>query len=491
MTPNPESGWPDLVFFEEADRAVLSRAVQRGTLQRVARGIYAPDMGAEPAEIVRRHLWRILAHELPGAVIADRSVRTGGMPVDEALYVVHSRRRPLELPSVTIYPRRGVGAVHGDMQLPDGLWMSSTARALLDNLATGRGTERRLTREEIEDWIERLLQQRGEDGLNALRDSALSIAAELGREVQLRELDALVSAALATHSDAELVSPALRARAAGAPYDEGRLKAFSDLIARLQELPPEVVPDLPAMAARRQLLPFYEAYFSNFIEGTEFTVDEAAEIVFEGKMPEGRPQDAHDVLGTYEIVRDSVELATVPRTGDGLLELLRERHAVLLGSRSDKRPGEFKTRANRAGLTEFVAPDLVEGTLRRGFKLGQELVGPFERAVYMMFLIAEVHPFNDGNGRIARIMMNAELVAAGEVRIIIPIVYRANYLSALRGATHNGNYRALIRMLSFARKYTARIDFTDRATAEGDLERTHAFLDAQQAEADGMRLLLP
>jgi Fic family protein len=491
MAPSPVSDWPDLVFFDEYDRAVLSRAVQRGTLQRVARGIYARDTAADPAEIVRRHIWRILAHELPGAVIADRSVCTGGMPADGALYVVHSRRRPLDLPGLTIFPRAGTGAVHGDMQLPDGLWMSSTARALLDNLVTGRGAERRLTREEIEEWIERLLQQRGEDGLNALRDNARSIAAELGREVQLRELDTLISAALTTQSSVELVSPALRARAAGVPCDEKRLEAFANLIARLQELPPDVVPNLSAMVIRRQLLPFYEAYFSNFIEGTEFTVDEAAEIVFDGKMPEGRPQDAHDVLCTYELVRDPIELATVPRTGDGLLELLQQRHAVLLGSRPDKRPGEFKTRANRAGLTEFVAPDLVKGTLRRGFEIGQELVGPFERAVYMMFLIAEVHPFNDGNGRIARIMMNAELVAAGEVRIIIPIVYRGNYLSALRGATHNGNYRALIRMLSFARKYTARIDFTDRVTAEADLERTHAFLDAQQAEADGIRLSLP
>ena len=377
------------------------------------------------------------------------------------------------------------------MALPDGLWMSSTQRALLDNLATGRDPGRRLTRKEIEEWMGRLLQQRGEDGLNALRDSARSIAEELGRPAQFRVLDALISAALTTRSDVELVSPSLRARAIGMPYDERRLRGFADLVAQLQELPPDVAPSLPAVATRRQLLPFYEAYFSNFIEGTEFTLDEAAEIVFDGKLPEGRPQDAHDVLGTYEIVHDAVEMATVPRTGDGLLELLRARHAVLLGGRPEKNPGKFKTRANRAGLTEFVAPDLVEGTLRCGFDVGQELVGPFERAVYLMFLVAEVHPFDDGNGRIARIMMNAELVAAGEVRIIIPIVYRANCLSALRAATHNGNYRALAKMLSFARKYTARIDFTDRSTAEADLARTNAFMDAQQAEADGIRLSLP
>ena len=50
----------------------------------------------------------------------------------------------------------------------------------------------------------------------------------------------------------------------------------------------------------------------------------------------------------------------------------------------------------------------------------------------MMFLVTEVHPFADGNGRVARIMMNAELAAAQQTRVLIPIVYRSNYLSSLR-----------------------------------------------------------
>ena len=33
-----------------------------------------------------------------------------------------------------------------------------------------------------------------------------------------------------------------------------------------------------------------------------------------------------------------------------------------------------------------------------------------------MFLVSEAHPFADGNGRTARIMMNAELIAAGQER---------------------------------------------------------------------------
>src|SRR3546814_9762249 len=40
-------------------------------------------------------------------------------------------------------------------------------------------------------------------------------------------------------------------------------------------------------------LAFFEAYFSNFIEGTEFSVGEAREIVFEGAIPAERRSEEH------------------------------------------------------------------------------------------------------------------------------------------------------------------------------------------------------
>lgn len=70
-----------------------------------------------------------------------------------------------------------------------------------------------------------------------------------------------------------------------------------------------------------------------------------------------------------------------------------------------------------------------------------------------------VNPFADGNGRVARLMMNSELVARAEVRITIPTVYRNNYLAALRGVTHTRNFAGLAATLDFARRYTARSDF--------------------------------
>ena len=130
-----------------------------------------------------------------------------------------------------------------------------------------------------------------------------------------------------------------------------------------------------------------------------------------------------------------------------LTSLLRERHRTIMAGRPETQRGEFKVEENRAGLTVFVAPELVRGTLEEGFALYRSLESSFERAVYMTFLVSEVHPFADGNGRIARVMMNAELVAGGDERIIIPTVFHGDYLAALRALSRTGRPEPLVRVM--------------------------------------------
>lgn len=108
-----------------------------------------------------------------------------------------------------------------------------------------------------------------------------------------------------------------------------------------------------------------------------------------------------------------------------------------------------------------------------------------------MFLVSEVHPFVDGNGRAARIMMNAELVADDERKIIIPTVYRDNYLTALKALSQGGKPTPLVRVLDFAQKYTSTIRWENFDTARSDLQETNAFMDANEAEDRGVRLVLP
>ncbi len=184
-------------------------------------------------------------------------------------------------------------------------------------------------------------------------------------------------------------------------------------------------------------------------------------------------------------------MAKIPKHFDDLLILLKQRHAIIMAKRPEKLPGKFKIEGNRAGSTLFVNPELVEGTLKKGFELYKSFDTPFQRAVFMMFLVAEVHPFADGNGRIARIMMNAELVEKEQQRIIIPIVYRNNYLMALKAMSHNRHPEALIRMLDFVQRYTAKVNWSDRTVSQKILQATNAFIDPVDADLKGISLILP
>jgi Fic/DOC family len=481
--------WGELVWSADHERAAISRAVDRGNLRRLGVGLYTSAAPQDLEKVARKRVWDIVARVFPGAIVVDRSARAGGLGASQELLVVHARRGPFAVPGFSIVPRPGAGPTQGEIPLPNGLFLASEARTMLESLAKPGG--KRLDQLAVEEWIDELCSRGGERRINAVRDLARSIAPELRTLGAHRKLERLIAAALSSGDARTAMSPSLIARAGGVPFDRARLDKFSVLVDHLLSVSPGGIVDLAADSPRRVNLPFFEAYFSNFIEGTEFTLNEAEGIVFNNELPAERPADAHDILGTYKLVADQQHMCEVPRSGQELIELLRSRHAEVMRARSDKRPGNFKVLANRAGSSEFVAPDLVEGTLHAGFEVGTSLLDPFQRSVYMMFLVAEIHPFADGNGRVAGIAMNAELVANAQVRIIIPTVLRLHYISALKAATHNDVFAPLVAMLAFAQRYTARVNFATIATAKADLDRTNAFRDPYEAEQAGIRLELP
>ncbi|HEC90953.1 MAG TPA: Fic family protein, partial [Alphaproteobacteria bacterium] len=411
-----------------------------------------------------------------------------------SICLVSETGRDIKLPGHTLRPRRGVGPISSDRPFIAGLFLSSTARAYLKNMRHSRARSgllaRTLARHEIEERLDTLIRRSGEEAANKLRDEIRAVAIDLNAEKEAAELDAMIGSLLGTR-EAKLSAPAAIARRRGRPYDPDRLTLFQALHATLRDHPPlsRLAPDRGPDGAAT--LAFYEAYFSNFIEGAEFAVEEAADIVFRGVIPFERPEDAHDVLGTWRIVSDMTEMRRIPQDGKILTQITKARHAAIMEGRPDKSPGDFKLMENRAGSTVFVAPDLVAGTLEQGFDLCRGLETPFQRAVFMMFLVAEVHPFADGNGRTARIMMNAELVAAGEERIVIPTVYRANYLSALKALSQSGRPEPLIRMLDFAQKWTVAVDWRSVEKTRRELDDCNAFLDPDVADEEGRRLRMP
>ncbi|MGO4880858.1 MAG: Fic family protein [Bryobacteraceae bacterium] len=484
------SALPEIFVSSASLAATVSREVRRGALRKLGSRLYTRNLKDLPEEIVRRNLWPLAAAYLPGALIADRTALENRPAPDGSLFFIAGHKRDVVLPGITLRPRRGPPALESDRPFVGGLRLSSPARAFLENMRPSRASERvarTLPKREIEERLDDLLRRGGESALQRLRDGARGIAAQLGMPHEFARLDALIGTLFGSRRS-PLESPIAVARAAGLPYDPHRLDLFQRLHAELATTAPGT---RPARPSEGPALPFFEAYFSNFIEGTEFAVDEAVDIVFNGHIPKARPADAHDVLGTWKVVSNEREMSRVPRSFEDLVELLTSRHATILEGRPETQPGRFKSVANRAGSTWFVAPELVEGTLAKGFEIYRGLASPLARAVFMMFLISEVHPFADGNGRAARVMMNAELVSAGETRIIVPTVYRNNYLMALKALSQNGITGALVRVLDFAQRYTAAVDFATLERARFVLDRTHAFADPNEADARGISLRLP
>lgn len=478
------------LYARETHASTLSRGLAAGTLQRIAKGVYSKDTVSSPEELVRRGWSDIVGHEFPNAVISDRSAPTGGA-VEGVLYLVHAgRARTLQLPGLLVRARPGAGPLDGDGPLFGGLYMASVGRGLAENVQLSRarsGEAPRAMRDgELADWVDRICQLDGERRLAAYRVQAEEVAAAVGTKPdRLAYLNRLVGAALGSQPIPSSGSAALQARSSGFPFDPDRMQLFDRLVQALRASAPQ---SLRVYAAgRQQFLPFFEAYFSNFIEGTEFVVEDAIDIVFRERVIPNRAQDSHDLIGTYRLVTDEHTRADRADTPREFLDLLRSRHAVLLGGRPEMRPGEFKTMNNRAGGTQFVDHGLVAGTLMEGWRRLADLDTPFERSVFTMFLVAETHPFDDGNGRTARVFANAELSAGKECRIVIPTVYRTDYLDGLRRMSRQGEGELLIKVMRFAQQYSNAINFTELRSAIAELEQTHAFNEPESAE----RLRMP
>ena len=527
MAPRPAIHWPTgarTVFFDDvASRATLSKAVRDGRIRRIAPRLYSADLESSADEIVLANRWPILGRLLPGALIADRSAAEDGRVTGGRLFVVaDTTRKSIGLPGLEVRIRPGTpfDAPVADPLWSDGLRMSSPARTLLDNLTESRRRDgkaaRTLTLSEIEDWLARKAIAWDIRRIERLRTEATALAEAAGAADRLRAIEQLFEHLSGDSPPRAHAGRLLVALREGRAWDEHRMAMFERVASQLSDTADWDIPDgLPAstqpeevafyeaylsqVPGRRTVpsrvpdeLPLYEAYFSNYIEGTVFTLDEARRIIESNEPPASRPADGHDILGTYRCVADPVGRRATSEDPERLILALRERHQAIQAGRPDMGPGQWKTEANSVGGYPFVEPALVEGTLRKGLGLMPRVRPGFWRALYVLFVVTEVHPFTDGNGRVARVMMNAELSAVGQARIVIPSVYRNEYIASLRRAsTQGGDVRALARVLAHAWRWTAAMPWSERAATEGQLHATNALIDATDAQHSGARLDLP
>jgi len=458
---------------------LLARLKKEGRVRRIAPRLYTINLSDSPEKIVRRNLWTIVGKLWPGARLSHRTAFEYA-PYEGHVFLGYKYTRKIALPGLSLHLIATPGSLPSDYPFMEGLGVSSQARALLENLEPDRtqgGVEKCLSAEAIEERLESEFAVGGETALNKLRDEARTVAAATGLDYGFSRLDRMIGALLSTRPANVLKSGVAIARALGEPFDSARIELFGILLECLGGRTFPAYPDANVSDGDYATFAFFESYFSNYIEGTEFELDEARRIVETGVTIPTRDADSHDILGTYAIASNRGEMSRRAMTADEFLELLRTRHRVIMSGRPSSAPGLFKTCDNRAGNTHFVSFDRVRGTLKRGFDMSRAIRNPFARAIFILFVTSEVHPFADGNGRLSRIMMNAELSSAGQVKIMVPTVFRTDYIGALRRLSRKHDPLAFVDAMSRLLEFSRWLSHGDFETLKNRLEASNAFSD--------------
>lgn len=129
----------------------------------------------------------------------------------------------------------------------------------------------------------------------------------------------------------------------------------------------------------------------------------------------------------------------------------------------------------------------MRGTLLEGVKLAIGVPEGLARAIFYAFLVSEVHPFGDGNGRLSRLLMNAELSRCGRCRIIIPTLFHEQYVDAQRALSRRDDPEPLIRALGHIAHWAVLFDYQDLKQVVAAMKQANAF----QEDPREFKLLTP
>ena len=200
--------------------------------------------------------------------------------------------------------------------------------------------------------------------------------------------------------------------------------------ARLDALRPLVGKSLGALQA------WYDVeltYTSNAIEGNTLTRSETAIVLEKGITIGGKPLKDHlEALGHRDAIGYVRALAAVDapiREGD-----IREIHRLVLARADPEEAGRYSRHQRAIAGSPLMLPSPAEIPALMGDLAAWLASAPasHETAFEAHYRLVTVHPFSDGNGRAARLLMNLLLLRAGYPPVVIGPEERVAYLDALQ-----------------------------------------------------------
>ncbi len=184
-------------------------------------------------------------------------------------------------------------------------------------------------------------------------------------------------------------------------------------------------------------------YNTNSIEGSTLSPKEVELLLSENIAPNKPLDDVLEAKAAQKTLNFAKEYK-----GEFTQEFIQQIHETYFKDTKPGIAGKYKTHQNmiRGSHFETTPPHLVITDMKNYIEeygeLGKKL-HPLELAAWAHWKLVHIHPFQDGNGRTSRIIMNFILHRNGYAMIDIKTKEKKQYFNALEKCSYNNNGKAL------------------------------------------------
>ncbi len=178
-----------------------------------------------------------------------------------------------------------------------------------------------------------------------------------------------------------------------------------------------------------------QTFSSNALEGNTLTEIETKVIVEDGLTVSGKPlKEVYEASGNADAFDFMMGLASGNLFSE--VEMLKI-HEIFYHRIDQKAAGKYRDIKVFLSGTDVILPDpkdvpQLSKKFIKDIKEKSKTLHPIELAAIVHNEFVTIHPFTDGNGRTARLLMNLILVQNGYSIAIIPPIYRLEYLEISR-----------------------------------------------------------
>lgn len=195
--------------------------------------------------------------------------------------------------------------------------------------------------------------------------------------------------------------------------------------------------------AVKQIQDYYKiglTYSSNALEGNTLDLAETKVVLEDGLTIGGKPLKDHlEALGHASAFTRLMHLAKADTISENDIKDL---HKLFYEKIDDKNAGKYRQKPVivTGSDVDFPRPEELDNLMSDFISTIPQMrktLHPVEFAAMVHVKFVNIHPFIDGNGRVARLLMNLALLQSGYNIVIIPPIVRADYIRALQDSNHN------------------------------------------------------